>query len=98
MNTDRAALQSCYVSTLDLIKSKSIQTIGFCAISTGIYGFPREEAAAVALGTTRRWLEDGDNAAHIDRIIFSTFSDQDTEIYEAYMSAAFGACDQSQSS
>jgi len=48
-------LRSCYLSCLDLALQHSIRTICFCCIATGIYGFPREPAAKIALTTTREW-------------------------------------------
>jgi O-acetyl-ADP-ribose deacetylase (regulator of RNase III) len=44
-------LANCYSSALDLARKHALRSIAFPAISTGIYGFPMEEAAAVACAT-----------------------------------------------
>jgi O-acetyl-ADP-ribose deacetylase (regulator of RNase III) len=75
-------LISCYETILALCKENSIRTVAMCCISTGIFGFPNLAAAVVALNTTRSWLSDQSNADSIDKIIFCTFQQEDTEIYD----------------
>ena len=53
-------LGGCYRTSLDLCKKHGLQSIAFSALSTGIYGYPSDEAAEVALTTVRRWLEQQD--------------------------------------
>jgi len=50
-------------------------------ISTGVYGYPSESAASVALSSVRKWLEENDNA--IDKVVFCLFLDKDIKAYEA---------------
>ena len=50
-NGERETLASCYRACLSLAREHGLRTIAFPAISTGIYGFPREPAAAIALAT-----------------------------------------------
>ena len=63
-------LASCYRNALALAVEHGIRSIAFPAISTGIYGFPGERAAQVAVGEARKFL-----AAHppLDRIVFCCF-------------------------
>ncbi|KAM4693403.1 ADP-ribose glycohydrolase MACROD2 isoform 2-T2 [Discoglossus pictus] len=81
------ALASCYNSSLELAKENNIRTIAFPCISTGIYGFPNEPAANVALTTAKEWLKKNHN--EMDRIIFCVFLEVDVKIYEKKISEFF---------
>jgi O-acetyl-ADP-ribose deacetylase (regulator of RNase III) len=75
-----ALLASSYRSCLDLAAELSARSIAFCAISTGVFGYPPVEAAQVAISTVDSWL-----AAHpgaLDLVVFDVFSDADRRIYE----------------
>ena len=48
-------LSSCYSTSLALARSTGIRTVSFCCISTGIFGYPNDEAALIALRTVRSW-------------------------------------------
>jgi len=54
---DAIALEQCYTSTLNLLAQYSIRSVAFCCVSTGIYGYPNDKAAHVALDTARQWLD-----------------------------------------
>lgn len=76
----KAELASCYRSCLELANEiNEIKTIAFCAISTGVFGFPRAEAAKIAVHTVNEWLNT--NANQFDKIIFNVFSDEDYNEY-----------------
>lgn len=83
-------LRSCYQRCLDIARSHSLRTIAFPCISTGIYGYPQNAAAHVALASVRDWLRTADNAAHIDRIVFVIFMQSDREIYARLLPQYFG--------
>ena len=76
---DRRVLRNCYLSSLNLAKEMKIHTIAFCCISTGIFSFPNDEAAAVAVGAVKNWLLE---TGYDRRIIFDVFLDKDLAIYE----------------
>ncbi|KAJ1557502.1 hypothetical protein HK405_015867, partial [Cladochytrium tenue] len=58
------ALQACYRRSLEVaVRDRGCESIAFPCISTGVYGYPQEDAAHVALRTVRRWLEDEAAAA-----------------------------------
>ena len=59
-------LASCYRRALALTEHTPIKTIAFPAISTGVYGFPIDRAARIAVREVRRYL---DEHAHLDRVI-----------------------------
>lgn len=65
-------LASCYRRSLEVAIENGVRTIAFPAISCGIYGYPIESAADIAVGETRRVLADGDA---IDRVLFVAFGD-----------------------
>jgi O-acetyl-ADP-ribose deacetylase (regulator of RNase III) len=66
-------LRRCYENSLRLAVSHGIASIAFPAISTGIYGFPAEPAAAIAIGATRDFLAGGEGT--IRRVVFVCFGE-----------------------
>jgi O-acetyl-ADP-ribose deacetylase (regulator of RNase III) len=64
---EAGTLASCYRECLKLAKKHDLRTVAFPSISTGAYGYPMEEAAKVALGTVRDFLE---NQEGVDKVIF----------------------------
>lgn len=77
---DRAALRSCYLSCLDLCEEAGIQSVAFCCVSTGVFNFPREEAAEIATGAVLNWkLRRPENKL---KVIFNTYLDADAKIYD----------------
>ena len=73
-------LVDCYRNTLDLCAENGLRSVAFCSISTGVFRFPKERAAEIAVRTVTDWL-----AAHpgrMDRVIFNVFSDRDRCNYE----------------
>ncbi|KAM5218626.1 ADP-ribose glycohydrolase MACROD2 isoform 4-T4 [Hipposideros larvatus] len=80
-------LANCYKSSLKLVKENNIRSVAFPCISTGIYGFPNEPAAVIALSTIKEWLTK--NHHEVDRIIFCVFLEVDFKIYKKKMSEFF---------
>ncbi|MDE6568400.1 MAG: O-acetyl-ADP-ribose deacetylase [Lachnospiraceae bacterium] len=76
-------LSDCYRNSLNLAKENGIHSIAFPAISTGIYGYPLEEAIPVALETIRQWMED--NSDYEISIILSCFDQHTYDQYRNYM-------------
>lgn len=72
-------LQSCYETTLEHAIDNKVRTLALCGVSTGVYGYPLEDATHIALRTTREMLDA--NEAEFDRIIFCNFSGRDTQMY-----------------
>lgn len=73
-------LASCYRSSLNLAIENGIKTIAFPAISTGVYRFPLERAAEIAINEVKDFLKTDDS---IDKIIFVCFDDKTFESYKA---------------
>ncbi|XP_027862273.1 ADP-ribose glycohydrolase MACROD2 isoform X1 [Xiphophorus couchianus] len=80
-------LTSCYKNSLDLVKEYDLRTVAFPCISTGIYGYPNEPAADIALGTVKKWIEE--NSDKITRVIFCVFLETDFTIYKKKMAIIF---------
>ena len=68
-------LRSCYDNSFDLAREKGVRTIAFPAISTGVYGYPKRDAARIALGCMRA-------AEGFDLIIACCFSAEDLLLYQ----------------
>lgn len=73
-----ADLASCYRRCLELATEHTVKTIAFPAISTGIYGFPRERAAKIAVRTVKEWAE----ACRLDQVLFCCFNRETAQIYQ----------------
>ena len=69
-------LKSCYQSCLELAVQNRIDSIAFCCISTGVFGFPKQEAAEIAVSTVRDFLK-----YHRIKVIFNVFESEDYDIY-----------------
>ncbi|MBR6015360.1 MAG: O-acetyl-ADP-ribose deacetylase [Firmicutes bacterium] len=78
---DAVLLANCYKNSLDLAKKNGLHSIAFSAISTGVYGYPLEDATKVAVATVEKWL--GDNADYDMDVLFSCFSPKVLSVYEA---------------
>jgi len=66
-------LASCYRKSLKLAVKNGIKTIAFPAISTGVYGFPSDRAANIAVKTVKEFLEKDDS---IEKVIFICFDEK----------------------
>jgi len=81
---DAELLASCYRNSLQLAVDNGLDSIAFPAISCGVYGYPIEAAAAVALDTTLAFLASHDRPR---RVIFALFSAGDLAVYRRQLEA-----------
>ena len=80
---DAAQLADCYRNSLNLAKEHDVHSIAFPAISTGVYGYPLEDATEIAVKTVAQWLE-----AHADyamQVIFCCFDARTERVYRTIM-------------
>ena len=72
-------LASCYNRSLEIALENGVKTIAFPNVSTGVYGYPKSEAAEIAVKTVLQFLVE--NPA-IEKVIFCVFDDDNMEIYK----------------
>ena len=78
---DPKLLSSCYWNCLELARANDIHSIAFPAISTGVYGYPLEEATRVAFDAVSDWLNI--NPHYGMAILFACFNERTKEVYES---------------
>ena len=76
---EASLLASCYEKSLRLADEEGLVTIAFSAISTGVYGYPVEEATEIAISTVNKTLPELVNVKHV---IFVVFDDEIKKIYD----------------
>lgn len=76
-------LASCYQRSLQIAAENGIKTIAFPAISTGVYGYPKKEAAQIAINQTVKFLNEN---KQIKKVIFVLFDKENFDIYKAELS------------
>ena len=75
---DCELLASCYTSCLDLAEQNNVQSIAFCCISTGVFHFPADRAAQIAVQTVEKWKLEHNSGI---KVVFNVFSERDEAIY-----------------
>lgn len=73
-------LESSYQSCLELAVQNGIDSIAFCCISTGVFGFPQREAAEIAVRTVREFRK-----SHAIKVVFNVFKEDDYVIYKGLL-------------
>jgi O-acetyl-ADP-ribose deacetylase (regulator of RNase III) len=81
-------LASCYESCLKIADENEVSSIAFCCISTGVFMFPNERAAEIAVDTVRTYKEKTGSGI---KVIFNVFKDLDKELYESLLSERTGS-------
>ena len=76
-------LAKCYRHSLALAEEHGIDSVAFPAISTGVFGYPVEEAARVSLGTV---MEDTEHLKSVRLVRFVLFGEEDLEVHERVLS------------
>ena len=74
----REKLTSCYRACLRLAEENGAKSIAFCCISTGVFGFPQQAAAEIAVGAVREYLKN----SSIEQVVFNVFKNEDYAIYQ----------------
>lgn len=77
-------LASCYRSCLELAAANGLKSIAFCCISTGVFMFPNDRAAKIAVRTVRDFLRDD---KQIEKVIFNVFKEIDYALYRKLLGA-----------
>ncbi|MCJ1403779.1 hypothetical protein MMC11_007002 [Xylographa trunciseda] len=83
----RELLAGCYTASLALAEEAGCASVAFSAISTGVYGYPSGEAAQVACGAVRGWLEGGERT--VRSVVFCVYERKDERAYEEWLPKFF---------
>lgn len=77
--TANILLENAYKNSLTIASENNVKTIAFPNISTGVYHFPKEEAAEIAIKTVKNFIA---NNSEIEEVIFAIFDDENFNIYK----------------
>ena len=78
---DRELLASCYRSCLKLAEENGLKSVAFCCVSTGVFRFPKDEAARIAVSTVREYLKH----SQIEKVVFCVHGDENLRIYQSLL-------------
>ena len=73
-------LADCYRNTLEMCRENGLKSVAFCCISTGVFHFPQDRAAEIAVNTVEEWSKE--HPERPERIIFNVFKEEDRQYYE----------------
>ena len=82
---DEALLASCYRACLELAAENKLESVAFCCISTGLFHFPNERAAEIAVETVTQFMQ---KKTSVEKVIFNVFKAVAKEIYTRLLAAA----------
>ena len=81
---DERLLASCYRACLELAEAHGVKSVAFCCISTGVFHFPNDRAAQIAVRTVRQYKAETNSEM---KVIFNVFKDLDRELYARLLEA-----------
>jgi len=81
-NNEPSLLANCYKNSLEIAKINHIKTIAFPNISTGVYKFPKESAAQIAINEVKIFIKQN---PEIEKVIFVCFDNENFEIYKKHI-------------
>lgn len=77
-------LASCYKKSLRLAKEHNLKTIAFPNISTGVYGYPKNDAARIAIREVKEFLS---HPGTLEQVIFCVFDNENYKIYDTLLAS-----------
>lgn len=77
---DETDLKNCYLSCLKKADEMKLNSIAFCCLSTGIFGYPNEQAAKLAVHTVGQYFAKENK--HVKKVVFNVFLDKDYDVYQ----------------
>ena len=78
-NNEEQQLESCYRECLRIANEFKLKTVAFPNISTGVFGFPKELAANIAINTVKAFIE---NPRSLEKIVFVAFDSENYNLYK----------------
>ncbi|MFO7656659.1 MAG: O-acetyl-ADP-ribose deacetylase [Bacteroidales bacterium] len=83
-DNEKEMLASCYKNSLEIAENMKLKTIAFPNISTGVYGFPKEPAAEIAINTVIDFLK---KTTVLQSVIFACYDEENFQIYKKLLGA-----------
>ena len=78
---EKLLLENCYKNCLETASQNQLESVAFCCISTGVFRFPQDLAAQIAVETVEMWLAENPEST-VKKVIFNVFGNKDLEIYK----------------
>ncbi len=78
---EKLLLENCYKNCLETASQNQLESVAFCCISTGVFRFPQDLAAQIAVETVEKWLSENPESS-VKKIVFNVFGNKDLEIYK----------------
>lgn len=77
---NRVELEQCYRACLNAASQRGLRSITFCCISTGVFGFPADQACGIAVRSVRNWLDENPGTS-VRQVVFDVFTASDEALY-----------------
>ena len=78
-SNEKQLLANAYKNSLKIAEEKNLSSVAFPNISTGVYGFPKQEAAEIAISSVKEFMK---NASSVKEVIFVCYDEENYEIYQ----------------
>lgn len=78
---EKILLANCYKNCLETASQNQLESVAFCCISTGVFRFPQDLAAQIAVETVEKWLSENPSSS-VKKVVFNVFGNKDLEIYK----------------
>ena len=82
---EKLLLANCYKNCLETASQNQLESVAFCCISTGVFRFPADLAAQIAVETVEMWLAENPDSS-VKKVVFNVFGNKDLEIYKEVLS------------
>ena len=81
---EKILLANCYKNCLETASQNQLESVAFCCISTGVFSFPQELAARIAVEMVEQWLAENPDSS-VKKVVFNVFGNKDLEIYQGLL-------------
>ncbi len=81
---EKKLLANCYKNCLETASQNQLESVAFCCISTGVFRFPQDLAAQIAVETVEMWLSENPDSS-VKKVVFNVFGNKDLEIYQGLL-------------
>ena len=81
---EKLLLENCYKNCLETASQNQLESVAFCCISTGVFRFPQDLAAQIAVETVEMWLTENPDSS-VKKVVFNVFGNKDLEIYQGLL-------------